>query len=132
MVLACKTSYSFFVGRWQNIMVLGDRIKYLRAGTVMIHALQLFLTCCAALLLKQSPAAKISLKVTSFRKWSPRCLNLNAAHASQSQRAHVRPFILLVCIYHTQDCLPVQTHVHLSESTMLAAPSLFVAGFSSN
>jgi len=52
----------FFVGRRQNIMVFRDRIEYLRAGTVMTRALQLFLICCAALLLKQSPVTKVVIK----------------------------------------------------------------------
>jgi len=52
----------FFVGRRQNIMAFGDRIEYLRAGTVMARELQLFLICCAALLLKQSPATEDVIK----------------------------------------------------------------------
>jgi hypothetical protein len=61
MVLALNTSYSF-VGRRKIITVSGDRILYLRVGTVMTHAFQLFWICCAALLLKQSPAAKDVIK----------------------------------------------------------------------
>jgi hypothetical protein len=72
---------------------------------------------------------KTSSKSPGFIKCRPRCLNLNAVKALQSQRT-CNDFQMPVCIYHIRDCLPVpiKTSVPFNHSVPLLL-SLFLAGF---
>ena len=98
-----------------------ERSTYIREGSIVIHALWPFSIFCTALLLIHPAALHFEksavsfwwgppLKSPGFVQCSPRCLNLNVASTTQSQRTWKS--ILIACLH-----LP---HMGLSTSHSLS------------
>lgn len=94
--------------------------EYKKGGHITDPCTLTSLIFCATLTFMYLPAlhsehsarllTEISSKSPGFKKCQPRCLNLNVA-MPHSHKEHVQLFQMLVCICHTQDCLPAPVYL---------------------